>query len=200
MNYHNYFVGLEDRFIDISKYVEVDELNYGTFSSELALLYMSVCSEFEVVSKELCSILDPQKNIVNINSHYEVYSQHSSNLLNEIVVLGRYNLSFKPFELWTDKFRPEWWTHYNKVKHNRTENYHLANLGNVIQSLCALQAVNYYFIWKKECPTKSRFAPPIHMALIPNIFKLKDVGYSGPFSSDDVFEDLPEIASVNKIK
>src|ERR1700754_176641 len=182
MDFHNYFIGLEDRFIEISKYVEIEDRNFKTFSSEIALVYMAACSEFEVVSIELCKAIEPTRTVRNIEDIFNFFSQNVPEILEEKVELERYRLMFFPFENWTINLRPEWWKHYNKVKHNRTENYHLANIGNLLQALSALQAVNYYLIWKRDCVTKSRLAPPIHMSIHPSVFKMAGVSYQGPFS------------------
>jgi len=195
MNHQNFFTGLEDTFKTISKHVEIDVQNYHTYSGEIDSLYMSSASEFEVVSKDLCKVLDPQKEAKNIEDIYEVFHDKCPDILNEIISIRKYGLSIKPFENWTSDVRPDWWVHYNKVKHNRTGNSEKANLGNLINTLSALQIVNYYLVWKRDCPTKSRLAPPLKMSSHPDIFTMKDVNYSGPFLSDDVFDDVPRAAA-----
>ncbi len=73
MNYYNYLFALEAKFQTISAFIEVDERNYHTFSTEISLIFLASCSEFEVVAKELCDTLEsgfknryPRANISNI--------------------------------------------------------------------------------------------------------------------------------------
>ncbi len=50
-NYWNFYLRLEDDFFATLKYVEFDKKNYNTFSLEYLKLYLSVCSEIDVVGK-----------------------------------------------------------------------------------------------------------------------------------------------------
>ncbi len=78
------------------------------------------------------------------------YAPHYENTLQLSQVKSlvfQYPPSFlMPFEGWTSgktgNFAElKWWTKYNKIKHNRIEQYNLATLDTTIKILCALQQV-----------------------------------------------------------
>ena len=54
-SYWNYFLELEEEFLLTQKYVTFDKLNFNTFSAEYIKLIQAVCSEIDVVAKEIAS-------------------------------------------------------------------------------------------------------------------------------------------------
>ena len=51
-SYWNYYLELEGRMEETRRYVEYDNCNHNTFSSNYLMLYQAVCSEIDVVGKE----------------------------------------------------------------------------------------------------------------------------------------------------
>jgi len=187
LNFHNYFLSLEKRFIELSEYIEITEDNFNVYSNYITLLLITTCSEFEVVSKELSKILnDHPKNIFNIYNCFK--KEGYKNILEESVFLDLYKIDIQPFEKWNEENVPFWWEAYNGVKHNRASEYKKGNLKTLIYALSALSIVNHYFIWVKEYDTKSKNAPVMQMSGIPEIFKVSNVQYYGPVDGSDFFD------------
>ena len=54
-SYWNYYLELEERMEETHRYVEYDIDNFNTYSSNYLMLFQSVCSEIDVVGKEIAS-------------------------------------------------------------------------------------------------------------------------------------------------
>ncbi|MFC6101504.1 hypothetical protein [Olivibacter domesticus] len=192
MNYYNYFFSLEDKFKEISSFVEVDERNYQTFSTEISLTFFATCSEFEVVAKELCEILHPgfkaQYPRANIDNIADTILESYPTITDHVVDVLFFKKHFEPLKGWQRASCPIWWKAYNSLKHDRSLNYHLANLENLILSLSALSLINHYYVWKKNCPNKRIHAASLQISHVPSHFRIRDVQYDGPWSSEDVFD------------
>ena len=70
--YNNYYNELEQQLIGTLDYVPIDVVNFDTFSIKYNLLYQSICSEVNVVMKELAKRIAPDKNCDGINSCREI--------------------------------------------------------------------------------------------------------------------------------
>ena len=51
----SYYLNLEEKFINTTKYVEVTKDNYLTYSIEYTSLLLNICSEIDVIFKEICN-------------------------------------------------------------------------------------------------------------------------------------------------
>ena len=58
-SYWNYYLELEKRMEETRRYIEYDENNFKTFSSYYLMLFQIVCSEIDVVGKEIAAYFDP---------------------------------------------------------------------------------------------------------------------------------------------
>ncbi len=141
----DYYLALEDDVKRLSRYIEFDESNFNVFSIELARILLAASSEVEVVLKELCKLLDPGSKAENINSCRKIVKRNLPALIGEGIVCPLYGLSLLPWNSWGSDVNPEWWRSYNKVKHERHENYERANLGNVLNSVSGLFSLNVYY-------------------------------------------------------
>ncbi|WP_210151580.1 hypothetical protein [Chryseobacterium scophthalmum] len=192
MNYYNYLFALEAKFQAISAFVEVDERNYQTFSTEISLIFLASCSEFEVVAKELCETFEPGfKNDyprANISNIADVILRNCPTIIDHVVDVQFFDKHYLPLQGWRSDNSPNWWSDYNSLKHNRSENYHLAHLENLLNALSALSIVNHYYVWKKFCPNKRIHAASIKLNRVPAYFRIRDVQYEGPWFNDDFFD------------
>lgn len=143
-NYWNYYLELENEFLQVRKYIEFSEGNFKTYSIELLKLYQAVCSEIDVVGKIFASEINSSfiaNNKTNIlkwwyEVQYKFTFKKSNCAINEYEVRLLDLISIKPWkkfivEKYKDKkgvvrFRcskkydtPTWWKDYNKVKHQR---------------------------------------------------------------------------------
>lgn len=60
--YWNYFLELEHEFAETSRYVSFEKSNSNTYSREFLKLLQAICSEIDVVGKEITSMVDPTFN------------------------------------------------------------------------------------------------------------------------------------------
>ena len=58
-SYWNYYLELEKRMEETHRYIEYDENNYKTYSSYYLMLFQNVCSEIDVVGKEIAAHFNP---------------------------------------------------------------------------------------------------------------------------------------------
>lgn len=178
-NYWKYYLRLEAEFIHTLKYVEFSKDNYKTYSLEYLRLYLAVCSEIDVMGKVFAKKRNPNFDGSKANIQkwwYEIQTVHTANglALNMQEVHFLDIESFKPWENYAiERYNnrkgsicyklstsinaqtPFWWTQYNKVKHERTQqkeeggtNYNNANLKNLSRAFGALFILENTFLNK----------------------------------------------------
>lgn len=164
-NYWKYFLELEESFIATKRYVAFDRVNYKTYSSEYLKLLEAVCSEIDVVAKEIAHQINPEFKILDHSDiqrwWYIIQDWFREDALEPVTMTNE--LEFSPWsgyiiEQYKDKKgraccklsgnskTPHWWTSYNKVKHSRTLEdpntkkpyFQQANLVNLCNAFAAL--------------------------------------------------------------
>ena len=170
-SYWEYFLELEEQLIETKRYVAFDKANAKTYSIEYLKLYQAVCSEIDVVAKEISSAMNPKFKVdagTNITKWgYEIQQQFptitsdSVEFNNSLAVVPFANWKYewatskdnrKYLKLVTGSKTPTWWKNYNDVKHQRiglitgTKNFQLANQQNLISAFAALFLLEYRFI------------------------------------------------------
>jgi hypothetical protein len=163
-SYWDYYIELENEFSATQKYVAFDKHNARTFSIEYLKLLQAVCSEIDVVAKEISVALDPTFKIER-NTNIQKWGYVLQNKLPQILsaqVVFNHNTLLSPWDDWKyektvnkagkngyrlskGKKSLKWWTAYTDVKHARTEecakgimNFSKANLENLTLSFAAL--------------------------------------------------------------
>lgn len=142
--YWRFFQAIESDLVETTRYVELAEGNYGTYSVEYARIILSSCSEVDVVSKVLCSQIDPQQTPGNINEYRSIITSHFPSFHSMQVTVPRYGLNLQPWQEWAGCTNPSWWQSYNKVKHERNSHFHEAKLENAIKSVAGLFCLVLY--------------------------------------------------------
>ena len=178
-SYWNYYIELEQQLWETRRYVDFSKKNNRTFSIEYLKLLQAICSEIDVIAKVIATYVDPmfkgntinhwgyalqkifpdiQKSTVVFNDDYDVQPWKNWCYVSvEHEKDGKKNVTIKL----ADKAKnPQWWTSYNKSKHERTSkyndcstNYERANLKHVIEALSALYIIEKLFseyIFKRE--------------------------------------------------
>ena len=165
-SYWSYFLELEEQFLATKRYVAFDVANYKSYSLEYLKLLEAVCSEIDVVGKEIAhqvhSDFKIKDNSANIQKWWFIIQDwYAEDGIESVKILDE--LEFSPWtgfriEEYADKNgakrlrlaenskTPYWWTSYNKVKHNRTlsdpdtqeQYFHRANLENLCNAFSAL--------------------------------------------------------------
>jgi len=164
--------------IQTKRFVDFDISNYKTFSIEYLKLLQATCSEIDVVAKIIAEKFEPSfskldnKNIQKwgyvIQNHFNEIQKKKVNFLNDFYMTPWQNWMYEQYadknghiryRLFKGSETPQWWTAYNKVKHERTShyqngktNYCRANLENLISAMAALFILETIFIeyLKKE--------------------------------------------------
>ena len=163
-SYWDYYLELEEQFLQTKKYVAFDIYNKNVYSVEFLKLMQAVCSEIDVVAKEVASALEPSfkvDNTTNIQKWGYVLQNKLPDILSSEVVFN-HDIRVSPWKNWVyEQYRdsknalryrlkgkaetPRWWSAYNAVKHQRTRltdngqiNYTKANLLNLIHCFAAL--------------------------------------------------------------
>ena len=170
-SYWNYFLELENEFASTQKYVAFDMSNANTYSIEFLKLYQAVCSELDVLGKEILYHFKPDFQVdgmVTIKHWGYGITTHMCDCLSANVLFNG-KIRMAPwakfgYEQYLNKrnatcYRkvpgkkmPTWWKDYNSVKHARTTiaedglvNYQLANFGNLVQAFAALYILEVFY-------------------------------------------------------
>ena len=171
----NYFLALEKDLEAVSRYIEFCPDNLNTYSIELAHLLLSAASEVDTLAKCVCSIIEPNKRPDNINEYRKIIKSaeetepdramrvkrgeprpvvpesRKHRLSSFSVFIPRHGLVFAPWKNWAADKNPDWWTLYNKVKHERNLHFNKATLHNAINALAGLLAMNYMYCRFEIC-------------------------------------------------
>lgn len=137
-----YYLNLEERFINTTKYVEVAKNNYSTYSIEYTSLLLSICSEIDVIFKEICGF--NQNDHKCIKDYFNIVNIKFPDILKEKVTFSFASIELIPFLDWKKDNSPLWWENYNDVKHGRLNNFMVGNLENVLNALAALYILERY--------------------------------------------------------
>jgi hypothetical protein len=167
-SYWPYYFALESDVDKLSRYVEFTEQNFSTYSIEMVRLYLSICSEIDVVMKEICKETLSNPKAKYIDEYRQVIKDEFNDFNNQKAFCQKFGLGFTPWQSWDKGISPKWWSNHNKVKHQRSEFYDKANLANVLESLAALYLTNIYLEFVKDKKLNPGFTTSI-VETIPKI-------------------------------
>lgn len=146
--YWKKFLYLENRVIETEHYVAFAYENLKTFSNVYEELLISICSELESVFIEWTGKMNDNANINTyvkeiIFRKEDDFDKEISVFLSDIKINPFSELKLLLCELSEykridTKTYLNWWYNYNKIKHDKTNYYKVANLENVLDSLAAL--------------------------------------------------------------
>jgi hypothetical protein len=143
-SYLNSLEILSSDFRRLCEFVEPVDANLNTYSHRLYELLLRACTEFESVCKDKL-ISDGYKKPGNMNIYDYRKLEPTLGLENiEVgVLLWRPNIAYvRPFIGWSSASPPlSWYDAYNRVKHNRNQQFAYASLENVRLSLGGLFAL-----------------------------------------------------------
>ena len=167
----NYFLALEEDFERLSRFVELCDENDNVYSIEIARLFLSACSEVDVVLQQLCKKIDPSVDQKGINFYRDFIYPRLPDFTDFEVVIPRYGMSTCPWINWHDNRPPNWWSDHNKVKHQRHEHFDKANVKNCVNSLAGLFVAILYLY--------SEDARMADLAPTPKLFSVTDNFFGG---------------------
>ena len=142
-----YYLSLVDDIDRVSRYVDLTEDNYPTYSTEFTRLLLAAGSEIDVVAKLLCAGIEPNNHAGSIVDYGNILLPAYPEITSVEISIPRCSLSFVPWSDWSNEKRPDWWLNYNNVKHERNIHFKEANLGNVLHAvagLCVFVCYLYY--------------------------------------------------------
>ena len=162
----NYLLAIEADLERLSRFIEFDQRNFDCFSVEISRIMLAAGSEVDVVCKQICRKLNHGSSASSINLYRNEICAVYPHIPDFEVLLPRYGLTLKPWSNWrTQSTPPDWWTAYNKIKHQRDAEYHRANLQNALNSVGGLFIMVLYLY--KEKAKLGELAPPprlLHVA------------------------------------
>ncbi len=142
------FQVIDEDLHEFSRQVEfVRQPNFATYSVTLVRLYLSICSEVDVVAKLLCQrIGDPNASSID-EYRKSLQAKYPYLATLSILVKSMPTEIFTPWASWnnTPPGNPTWWTEHNQVKHKRHLFFDKANLGNVLEAAAGLFVLLIYF-------------------------------------------------------
>ena len=145
-NIHSYHLIEKDLKV-LFDYISPDDRNDLVFSHRIYELFFRCCTEFENNAKSI--LIENGYTRVGSLTIQDYFRVNEALKLNEYEV--RINmwennvLNLKPFELWNSSTYVSlgWYRDYNFVKHNRSSNFHLANLRNLLTASAGLLVILY---------------------------------------------------------
>ncbi len=161
----SFFEMIDEELHTFSRQVEFAEANFPAYSVYLAGLYLSICSEIDVVAKLLCKRIkgdeDPG-NIRDIRDYRRIIPAHHDFLPQLKVTVLPVPLALTPWKNWQEtqgNASPDWWEFHQKVKHHRDEFFKEANLGNVLKSAAGLLVLLVYWNYNEivQCELSPNF-------------------------------------------
>lgn len=167
----NYFLALEEDLDRLSRYVDLSAQNDGTFSIELARLFLSASAEVDVVLKQIAVKHNPASTASSINAYYPDIVKHCPNFIGFSVLVPRHGLTLNPWTGWTATTPPFWWQDHNKVKHHRHNHFDKATLKNCLNSVAAL-FISVIHLYSTE-------AAQGDLLSLPRIFNVGDAHFGG---------------------
>lgn len=142
-----YYIILEERFEGTTRYVELTEDNYSTYSIDFVNQIQTIGSEIDVIMKSMCGLNSTDRSTI---------TKYATIILNDYPDIVSFevkarDISYKPFDGWNAERAADslsWWSAYNNVKHGRNENFKDANLKNVLNALMALYLLEMLYFKK----------------------------------------------------
>jgi len=171
LNHWNYFLAIESDIDAISRFIELCEDNYNTYSQKLVLILIASASEIDVLLKGICEQIEPAANAKKIGEYETVIRNNLPQIFNFKLNIPRWGLELTPWIDWKADNPPLWWTACNKVKHHRDTEYKQANLEHALNSVAALFIINLYF--HRQHAKQATLLP------MPRIFRVDDAHSNG---------------------
>lgn len=146
----NYLLAIEGDLKELSRYVEFDEKNFGCFSIEIARILLACGAEVDVVCKQVCKAISQNSKARDIHTYRVELNQRYPNIPNFQVLMPRFGLTLVPWDEWSKAHGvPDWWTAYNKVKHERDSEYQRASLKNALNAVGGLFVILLHMLEAK---------------------------------------------------
>ena len=138
-----FFEALDDDLHRLARYIEPVPDNFNCYSTEIARLFLSTCSETDVVLRMICRSLNDEK-ASSISSYRTTVTSRYTHFCHTKVEIPEYGISIRPWEHWLTQDSPSWWQDYNKVKHQRDAYFGRSSLYNLLAASGGLLVALFY--------------------------------------------------------
>lgn len=142
-----YYLILEERFENSTRYVELNADNFSTYSIDFVNQIQMIGSEIDVIMKSMSGFNATDRK--NIKDYATVILSDYPDIVNWEVKVRE--ISYKPFEGWNIANAASslsWWESYNNVKHGRDGNFKEASLKNALYALMGLYLLEMLYFKK----------------------------------------------------
>ena len=173
-----FFLSLEDDILRVSRYIDFSTDNFSCYSIELARLFLSACSEVDVVAKQVCRNINKKSKADTIGVYKREITGEYSKIVSFEVQLKRFGLKLNPWINWGGTKSPDWWSAHNDVKHRRHEKFQRASLENVLNSAGGLFVLLLYLYRDK--------AMVAELSPNPRLFTVTDQHFHGNTMVGDI--------------
>lgn len=151
------YLSIENELRSVFEFIEPAEQNIHTFSTRLYSLLLRACTEVELNCREILEANGLREKNKNFNVETYKLLEHSSFLSKYEISFENWRVAdasgnieyidkkffpFKNFDLGISR-SPDWYQAYNKVKHNRSEQFEKANLENCMNAVAAVLVLLY---------------------------------------------------------
>jgi len=146
-NVLDWYIEAENMFADFLKYVPYCEKHEEVWSPKLVVILQETCSQLDSLWGWEAENVHGKKEKINITDYFELYGEVMAPRW--VVFWSDEPIKIAPFAAWQNarnftkkeyENRPlDWWKDgYQKIKHNRIENYRCATLKFAVESLAGL--------------------------------------------------------------
>lgn len=142
-HYVRAFLLIQQDVLELFSYVEPSDANLGTYSHRIQQLLMRSCVEIEanftaIFLDNKYSKATSGQNL-NIGDYKLIDISHGLSAYQVRVPGWKGTAGIRrPFAPWLSNHPLPWYQAYNKSKHNRHENFHLATFDSLIDAFCGL--------------------------------------------------------------
>lgn len=142
-HYVRAFLLLQQDVLELFSYVEPSDANSGTYSHRIQQLLMRVCVEIEAnftaIFLDNRYVKATSGQNLTIGDYKLINQSHRLSAFQVRVPGWKGDAGVRhPFAAWESNQPLEWYRAYNKSKHNRHENFHLATFDALIDAFCGL--------------------------------------------------------------
>jgi hypothetical protein len=166
----NYFLAVEEDLQRLARFVDFAG-NDDTYSIEIARLFLSSCSEVDVVLKQVCKAVNSASVADSIDQYFPFVTGYFPNFVEFEVKIPRFGLTLRPWQDWKQSQSPFWWQHHNKVKHQRHDHFEKANLKNCINAVAGLY-ISVLHLYKPQ-------AEAGELQQLPHLLNVADQYFAG---------------------
>lgn len=148
--YWHTYKGLDQKLLDVSKFILIDPENNKTYSEALADLLTSIGNSVDTFFRNMCLCPPLNANLwkpsdrLTITDYRRICEPYYGLSKNSVIVpFGLGNTQrITPFEAFQRRASPDWWSSYNHVKHDYLKYIKEANLFNALNALGGLLILN----------------------------------------------------------